>query len=112
MKEKIKNILSNSIIIFIICFLFLFIFQVYQDYNYYRVYSKEELAEFFSIKDTVLWNLKQLLYWSITQMIIVVPILAILEKTKIKNSIKIMITLILTFIISFIYIILNFTITF
>lgn len=112
MKENIKKILLNSIIIFIICFLFLLIFQAYQDYEYYSAYSKEDLAQFFSMKKVLLWDLQQSLYWSIRQMIIFVPILAILEKTKIKNIVKIIITLILTFIISFIYIMLNLTITF
>ena len=112
MKEKIKKILLNSAIIFIICFLFLFIFQMYEDYNYYSEYPKEELEEIFSMKDTLLWNLKQSLHWSISQMIIFVPILTILEKTKIKNIVKIVITLVLTFIISFIYMIFNLTIPF
>lgn len=43
---------------------------------------------------------------------IFVPILAILERTKIKNFFKLIITLGLTFIISFIYIMLNLTIVF
>ena len=47
MKENIKKILLNSIIILIICFWLLFIIQAYQDYEYYSVYSKEDLAEFF-----------------------------------------------------------------
>ena len=112
MQEKLKKILLNSIIIFIICFLFLFIFQTYQDYEYYSVYNKEDLAQFFSMKKVLLWDLQQSLYWSIRQMIIFVPILAILEKTKFKNIAKLIITLVLTFIISFIYIMLNLTITF
>ena len=94
------------------CFLFLFIFQTYQDYEYYSVYSKEDLAQFFSMKKVVLWDLKQSFYWSIRQIIIFVPILLILEKTKIKNIAKIIITLVLTFIISFIYIMLNLIIIF
>ena len=101
MKEKIKKILLNSVIIFIICFLVLFVYQAYEQYTYYSAYSKEELEEFFSMKDTLRWLLSQSLYWSIGQMIIFVPILAILEKTKIKNIFKIIITLVLTFIISF-----------
>lgn len=112
MKENIKKILLNSIIIFIMCFLFLFIFQTYQDYEYYSVYSKEDLAQFFSMKKVLLWDLKQSFYWSIRQIIIFVPILLILEKTKIKNIAKIIITLVLTFIISFIYIMLNLIIIF
>ena len=112
MQEKLKKILLNSIIIFIICFLFLFIFQAYQDYEYYSVYNKEDLAQFFSMKKVLLWDLQQSLYWSIRQMIIFVPILAILEKTKFKNIAKLIITLVLTFIISLIYIMLNLTITF
>lgn len=112
MKENIKKVLFNSIIIFIICFSFLFIFQAYQDYEYYSVYSKEDLAHFFSMKEVLLKSLKQSLCLSISQIIVFVPILAILEKTKIKNIIKIFITLILTFIISFVYIMLNLTITF
>lgn len=108
MKENIKRILINSIIIFIICFLFLFIFQEYQNYEYYSVYSKED----FSVKEVLLWNLGQSLYWGIRQMIIFVPILAILEKINIKNIFKIIISLVITFIISFIYIMSNMTITF
>ena len=38
-------------------------------YEYYSVSSKEELAEFFSMKDMVLGELKQALSWSIMQMI-------------------------------------------
>ncbi len=112
MKEKMKKILLNSAVIFIICFLLLFIFQSYETYNYYSEYPKEELAEIFSMKDTLLWNLNKSMYLSIMQMIIYVPILTILEKTKIKNIFKIVITLIVTFIISFIYMICNLTITF
>ena len=112
MQAKLNKILFNSIIIFIICFLFLFIFQAYQGYEYYSVYNKEDLAQFFSMKKVLLWDLQQSLYWSIRQMIIFVPILAILEKTKFKNIAKLIITLVLTFIISFIYIMLNLTITF
>lgn len=112
MKEKIKKILLNSIIIFIICFVFLFMFQAYQDYEFYSVYSKEDLEQFFSMKNVLLWDFNQSLYWSIRQMIIFVPILAILEKAKIKNIVKIIITLVLTFIISFVYVLLNLTITF
>lgn len=108
MKENIKRILINSIIIFIICFLFLFIFQAYQNYEYYSVYSKED----FSVKEVLLWDLGQSLYWVIRQMIIFVPILAILEKIKIRNIFKIIISLVITFIISFIYIMSNMTITF
>lgn len=108
MKENIKRILINSIIIFIICFLFLFIFQVYQNYEYYSVYSKED----FSVNEVLLWDLGQSLYWGIRQMIIFVPILAILEKIKIRNIFKIIISLVITFIISFIYIMSNMTITF
>lgn len=108
MKENIKRILINSIIIFIICFLFLFIFQAYQNYEYYSVYSKED----FSVNEVLLWDLGQSLYWGIRQMIIFVPILAILEKIKIRNIFKIIISLVITFIISFIYIMSNMTITF
>ena len=112
MNEEIKKILLNSIIIFIICFLLLFIFLTHQVYEFYSIYSKEDLERFISIKEELFWNLKLSLYWSIRQMIIFVPILAILEKTKLKNILKITITLVLTFIISFIYIISNLTITF
>ena len=112
MKENIKKILLNSVIILIICFWLLFIIQAYQDYEYYSVYSKEDLAEFFSMKKVLFGNLQKSFYWNVRQMIIFVPILAILEKTKFKNIVKIIITLVLTFIISFIYLMLNLTITF
>lgn len=62
MKENIKKILLNSIVIFIICFLFIFIFQAYEDYEYYSVYNKEDLAQFFSMKKVLLGNLQQSLY--------------------------------------------------
>ena len=111
-KKRIKSILLNSILVFIICLVCTFSYSLYQDYEYYSVYSKEELAEFFSMKDTVLWELKQALSWSIMQMIIYVPILAILEKRKIGIWKKLFITLALVGIISFLYIMLNLTITF
>jgi drug/metabolite transporter (DMT)-like permease len=111
-KKRIKSILLNSILVFIICLVCTFSYSLYQDYEYYSVYSKEELAEFFSMKDTVLWELKQALSWNIMQMIIYVPILAILEKRKIGIWKKLFITLALVGIISFLYIMSNLTITF
>ena len=68
-KKRIKSILLNSILVFIICLVCKFSYSLYQDYEYYSVYSKEELAEFFSMKDMVLGELKQALSWSIMQMI-------------------------------------------
>ena len=49
---------------------FLFIFQAYQDYEYYGIYNKKQLAQFFSVKKVLFHNLQQSLYWSIRQMII------------------------------------------
>ena len=83
MREKIKMVLVNSIIIFLICFFVLFLLMTYQDYQYYSAYSREELAEFFSMKKELVWDMQQALSLSTNVMVIVIPILLILEK-KIK----------------------------
>ena len=111
MKNNKKNILKNAVITFTICFI-LFVNQAYSDYNYYKVYPKEELVEFFSMTETLLLIFEQSLLMSIRQTIIFVPILAILEKTKINNIMKIIITVVLTFSISFMFVLLSYRNTF
>lgn len=92
MKQNLKKIIINSIIVFIICFVSLFVLTLTIEFS--------SGAIFFSI------------FWSRKQMIIAIPILAILEKTRIKNTWKIILTLIIILIISIIYMISNFTVTF
>ena len=103
MKEKLKRIFINSIIIFIICFLFLHIFQAYEDFDFYSKYSKEDFIKFFSIKEIIIWNLWQSFNFGIKQMILSFPILAVLEKIKLKNVFKIMICLVFVFAINAFY---------
>ena len=107
-----KSILLNTLLVFIICFLCTFSFFLFQDYEYYSVYSKEDLAEFFSMKKTVLWDLKQALTWSVMQLIIYVPIVDVLEKRNIKIWKKLLIILPIVAIITFVFIMLNLSITF
>ena len=104
MKKTTKNILKNSIIVFLIYFLFLCIIIVCSDY----VHNGELLVE------NLLLDLRTALSWTTTIMIIFVPVLVFLEKTKNtkfsrKNSTfaKIIITLIVALIIGYIYICLN-----
>ncbi len=103
MRASIKNIILNCVIVLAISFLLLFVYQLYENYNYYSEYSKEELAKFFSMKETILFNLKQSLYVSISQMIVFVPALTILEKVKIKRFSKIVLALVLTVVVTYIY---------
>ena len=126
MREKIKIVLVNSIIIFLICFFVLFLIMMYQDYQYYSAYSRKELAEFFSMKKELVWDMQQALSWSTNIMVIVIPILLILEKKdkniesknidkkrNYKNNIKkFLITIGLTSLIIYIYLIFNLKIEF
>ena len=109
MKELVKNVLINCVIVFGICFLLLTLYMSYQEYGYYSEYSKEELASFFSMKETILRNLEYSLLTTVKQMIIFVPALAILEKVNIKRSTKIIIALVLTVVVTYLYILSNFT---
>lgn len=124
--EKIKKVLFNSMIIFLICFFGSFLIMTYQDYQYYSVYSREELAEFFSMKKELIWNMQQALSLSTNVMVIVIPILLIVEKIdkniesknsdkkrNYKNNIKkFLITIGLTSLIIYIYLIFNLKIEF
>lgn len=112
MKETVKNVIINCIIVFGICFLLFTLYEGYQEYGYYSKYSKEDLANFFSMKEIILWNLERSLFVTVKQMIIFVPALAILEKINIKRSTKIIIALALTVIITYLYILSNFNFTF
>jgi hypothetical protein len=112
MKKKKKQLFLNIVLVFGLCFSLLFLLQAYQDYNFYRVYSIKELAEYFSMSKTLIWYVSQALYWSMLQMIIFVPVLILLEKTTLKNVYKILIALCITFIFSIIYLIRNLTFTF
>ena len=112
MNDKMKNILKNILIVFVIFFFILLAIQLYQDYEYYSVYDKEELAEFFSMKDTILWDMKQAFSWSIAQLIFSIPIISFLELGNKKNIIKVIVALALTIILAIIYVITHLTIQF
>lgn len=112
MKEKIKRIILNSVIIFIIFFMLLLIFQVWQDFKFYGAYSNEDFERFFSVKDILGWDLQQSFFWGLKQLAISLPIFSLLELTKMKNIYKIIIALILIFIINLVILRLTFSITF
>ena len=97
---------------FAICFLFLFLYKAFEDYSYYSVYSKDELAEFFSLKETLIYNAWQSLHFCTLQMIVFIPSLIILEITNMKKIYKILIAIAITFIASIIYVFMNFSLTF
>lgn len=103
-KFNYKKFLINVLIVYSVCFILLFLFLLHQDYEYYSVYDREELMEFFSMKDTILFDFRQTLSFSIRQMIIYVPVLAVFEKIKMKRWLKIILTLIITGILSFFFI--------
>ena len=102
-----NKLLTNIIIVTVICFLAFFSLMLYQDYEYYSVYDKSELMEFFSMGQTILHNINVSSFWCCIQMIVTVPLLYFFEKTKIKNITKIVITLTLTFAISFLFVLFN-----
>lgn len=110
MKVNIKSnnkTLKLCLIVFIICFIGMFSLLLCQSYEYYSSYDKEDLLEFFSMKDTIAYYFEQALFWSVRQMIIYVPLLIILSETKIKSFWKVIISLIVTFIGSVIFIFLS-----
>lgn len=110
MKEKTNNVLYNILIVFIIFFLSLSLYFLYSSYEYYSVYPKEELLEFFSIKKVLIHDLGRAFSLSVCQMIISVPILVVFKEFKLKNIGKIIIATLITFIIAFIFFIYTFKI--
>ena len=80
--------------------------MTYEDYQYYSAYSREELAEFFSMKKELVWNMQQALSWSTNVMVIVIPILLIvvwafgvLELINDKNPFNITVSIIIMIIV-------------
>jgi len=124
MKKSIINILINSLVVFAICFTLLFLFQSHQTYDFYSGYSKESLAEFFSLKETILFISQQSFTYSIFLTIVFVPVLTILEvilgktklfnseKSKMSNVWKILIALGIAVVASIVYVIANFSLQF
>jgi len=108
MKEKTKRVLLNTLYIFLLAILYFFTFQTYQDYNYYRTYYQGNFIGFLSMRNVLIWNFNRALYLSIMQSVIYIPILILLEKSKMQNMSKIILTLTLTFFITIIYISINF----
>jgi hypothetical protein len=124
MKKSIVNILINSLAVFAICFTLLFLFQAYESYDFYSAYSKEDLAEFFSLKEEMLFIFYQSFTYSFFLTIVFVPVLTILEvilgktklfnseKSKMSNVWKILIAIGIAVVASIIYVIANFSIQF
>ena len=112
MNSKVKDIIINIAIVFLICLVFVFGYLSYDDYLYYGGYSKEDLQNIFSLKDAIFRNLYMSLYFCIKQLILIVPLSMILEKTKLKKIFKIIIVLAITMIISVFYVIFNLRLVF
>lgn len=112
MKDSIKRVVINVVITVILIFILAASYLLKSSYEYYSVYTKEELAEFFSLKSTILHDLSQALQMTVLQMLIIVPAHIILQKFKIKNFIRIIIATILSMIFMFIFFMLNFSLTF
>ena len=112
MKKRSYGVLFKSVIMFLIIFLIIFLYYVNTEYSYYSVYSKEELSKFFSMEDTLSWIFRQSILYSIMSGIIYVPVIIVLEKTKLPTFPILIFTLIVTIIVAIIYIISNLSIVF
>ena len=110
--SKIKSILKNVLIVFAVCFTILLIIQLKQDYEYYSVYDKEDLKEWFSMSDTIMHDMGQAFSYSLVLSLISIPILSIMLFVSMKNIVRIFIGIAAVIIFAIVYFILNFEIVF
>ena len=110
--SKIKSILKNVLIVFAVCFTILLIIQLKQDYEYYSVYDKEDLKEWFSMSDTIMHDMGQAFSYSLVLSLISIPILSIMRFVSKKNIVRIWIGIAAVIIFAIVYFILNFEIVF
>lgn len=110
--SKIKSILKNVLIVFAVCFTILLIIQLKQDYEYYSVYDKEDLKEWFSMSDTIMYDMGQAFSYSLVLSLISIPILSIMQFVSKKNIVRILIGIAAVIIFAIVYFILNFEIVF
>ena len=110
--SKIKSILKNVLIVFAVCFTILLIIQLKQDYEYYSVYDKEDLKEWFSMSDTIMHDMGQAFSYSFVLSLISIPILSIMQFVSKKNIVRILIGIAAVIIFAIVYFILNFEIVF
>lgn len=111
-QSKIKSILRNVLIIFAVCFTILLVIQLKQDYEYYSVYDKEDLKEWFSMSDTIMHDMEHAFSYSLVLSLISVPILSIMQFVSKKNIVRILIGIAAVIIFAIVYFILNFEIVF
>lgn len=111
-QSKIKSILKNVLIIFAVCFTILLVIQLKQDYEYYSVYDKEDLKEWFSMSDTIMHDMEHAFSYSLVLSLISVPILSIMQFVSKKNIVRILIGIVAVVIFAIVYFILNFEIVF
>lgn len=111
-QSKIKSILRNVLIIFAVCFTILLVIQLKQDYEYYSVYDKEDLKEWFSMSDTIMHDIEHAFSYSLVLSLISVPILSIMQFVSKKNIVRILIGIVAVVIFAIVYFILNFEIVF
>ena len=110
--SKIKSILKNVLIVFAVCFTILLIIQLKQDYEYYSVYDKEDLKEWFSMSDTIMHDMGQAFSYSFVLGLISAPILSIMQFVSKKNIVRILIGIAAVILFAIVYFILNFEIVF
>ena len=111
-QSKIKSILRNVLIIFAVCFTILLVIQLKQDYEYYSVYDKEDLKEWFSMSDTIMHDMEHAFSYSLILSLISVPILSIMQFISKKNIVRILIGIAVVVIFAIVYFIANFEIVF
>lgn len=111
-QSKVKSILRNVLIIFAVCFTILLIIQLKQDYEYYSVYDKEDLKEWFSMSDTIMHDMGQAFSYSFVLSLISIPILSIMQFVSKKNIVRILIGIAVVVIFAIVYFIANFEIVF
>ena len=102
MKERSKNILHNSIFVFVAWFIFLIIIDFHETSYLYKGGSIEKFR----------LDLTFPFHWSFIMLLISIPIMSILELINIKNWVRVLIAILLTFVIAIIYFFATFSITF
>ncbi len=114
MKKEVKNnkkehnykyLIYNSLVLFAMCYLTILISSLMGDYDYYSVYDKEYLMTFFSMKEQIIFRIKQTFEMVLFQTLYFVPIIYFISKLGINKTYRFLITIALTIITSIVGII-------
>ena len=105
-KYDYKRVLKNILILFVSFFILWLVISLYVDFSHSVSFNFGSVET----NDTIFWDMKTSLFFSLMQSLVYIPLLVLAGLIKMKERNKIILAFVITIIATLVYLMMNFSI--